>query len=468
VARIRRLTGGRAWAARLSALFVLAAIVALIVAVVPVLGADDDGVPDVIKVEEPLGGEGDDCSALVQDLGYPHLADLEDFRVENPQNDTFTDPVTGADFTLNGLVGGGKEFDWSTAHLVHAIVVKGGAKSVVYDYVEGISPPIPPGGPAPGPISSDEHLSAPDKDKGKGTFNVSHVSFCYELVVADISGTVWHDHDQNGVIGGTADEDAVETAGQKDWTINLYDSDGFVAFDTTDVNGDYSFPLQPVGETYTICEIRDPLSSQWGQSAVAGGNWQTRVCNGTEEEPDGHVITLTTLVDDADFGNFNTVNVTCGITIPDPPVGDHVITLPTFASGLCLKPPGEYVFEVYTRVDLKEVHDFKPLGGFEPDEVMHVTEVHVFSLEEDKEQETGRTLMYDDGKGEAEALLCLVNPIDPDTGELDPDLVGDEALEQSDGPSGGPHTTCIITFTKNSDDSTTFFLYSKIDGRRIY
>jgi hypothetical protein len=452
--------------ARLSGLFVLGAIIALIVAVLPAFGAAVD------KVEVPLGGQSDDCSALValEDpdepgvFPYAHLGalDLVDFRVENPQNDTFTDPVTGADFTLTGLVGGGKSFTWSTAHLVHAIVVKGGAKSVLYDYT------IIGGGQ--GPLSGDNNLEGPDKKNPEGpTFNVSHVSFCYELVVADISGTVFHDHDQDGVQDdGTDDPDSTKNPvedGLGGWTVTVYDSNGNVVATTstgdapgTAAHGTYLFQDLNAGQTYTVCQA-DPNGGQWGQTDV-GGTWSTSACGSGSEEDGGHVILLEADAT-ANFGNFLTVTAGCGSTVT---LGGNTITFPA-ANGLCDKSTEEYVIEIYIRgtgANAEQVVDFHPIDGSTSGNA-HLTEVLVWDI--DQNPDPGSVLKYDDGKGEAIALYCNHDPR-PLTAAS---VIG--LLPTGGTPPTGGHTTCIIESTEGpnaaGNDIRTDVLYSFLDGRRF-
>jgi hypothetical protein len=439
----------------------MAAIVALIVAVLPAFGAHVDPVP-----LPALGGQDDDCSA--ESVGYP--SPLEDFRIENPQDGTFTDPETGAQFVLD-VAGGDKSFDLkdSKGAAISAVVVKGGQKSVLYDFAVN----------AQGPITAHDGFVGPLKKEGRSqTFNVSHVSFCYELLVTDISGTVWHDNDQNGDIGDGIPNlplllaEPVESVLPR-WTVNLYDADGFVASDETDGSGGYSFQDLFIGETFTVCEVRENLPDQWAQSAVAGGNWTVGACGNGDEEPDGHVITLTSLVNDADFGNFMTVTAGCG---SDPlTLGGNTITFPS-AGPLCDKDTEEYVFESYIRFDgadgEEQVVDFHPIDGDTGGKTAKLVEVFVFSI---NEIQNFTTLMYNDiipivAANDRVALYCNHDPRDPDTGLLDEDLVP-PTMDVLPGPGtggaepDGSHTTCIIESVENADGSRTDTLYTEIDGR---
>ncbi|MCZ6462155.1 MAG: hypothetical protein O6705_07980 [Actinobacteria bacterium] len=448
MARIRRLTGARAWAARLSGLLVIAAIVALIVAVLPVFGSVVDP-PEIVE----LGGQGNDCSQPAIGYGNTH-----DFRIDNPLRgeNKYTDESTGAEFTLD-LAGNNKTFDLlgTSEATIYAFVVKGGQNSAFYDYFAILG----------NGVTADTDIRAPEKKNGN--FSVSHISICY-VQIGTISGKVWHDNDQDGVQDdGTDDQDGSKNPVEgllatPAWTINLYPDNG-PAQTTPATGGTYSFPNLPLGDTYTICEVAP--AGQWAQSNLSG----TVECTTGGEEPQGHVITLQADVADADFGNFETVFAGCGSVLD---LGGNTITFPP-TGPLCDKPNTEYVYETYIRgsgAEAEQVVDFHPLSGAAG--TAKLVEVFVWSI---NEIQNSTTLMYNDiipnvPANDRVALYCNHDPRDPDTGLLDEDLVP-PTMDVLPGPGtggaepDGSHTTCIIESVENADGSRTDVLYTEIDGR---
>ncbi len=452
MARIRRLTGARAWAARLSGLLVLAAIVALIVAGLPAqAGAGLPSGNGVVPTErDDLGGQTNDCFAVGTNAPF-------EFRIENPRDKSFTDPGPGgATFTLSGLgASADTEFGYFTPDaLVFDIVVKGGKKSTLFaNEAQGKA------------TNADTELHGPTKGNSTtNLFKVSHVSICYTTTFGTVSGAKWHDHDQNGVIGGGG-ENAVES-GVEGWTISAFaDNDSLVASTTTDANGDYTLALVP--GAYRICEeARPPAGGQTGWAQSAPDN---ATCDDLPGQSDGgHSVTVLDGVPDAgnNFGNFETVFADCGSTLT---LGGNVITFPP-EGPLCDKPNTEYVYETYVRANGDQVVDFTPLSGATG--TAKIIEVFVFSI---NEIQNSTTLMYNDiipivVANDRVALYCNHDPRDPDTGLLDENLVPPN-MDVLPGPGtggaepDGSHTTCIIESVENADGTRTDTLYTEIDGR---
>jgi hypothetical protein len=484
---------------------VLAAIIALIVAVLPVqagAGGATTGLNPVHPYEINLGGQPDDCDATISTTlddggnpegSYPGLGSpaANSFRIVNLSDGVavgggwiqHTDPIGGLVIEVNPNQGG-KTFDFrvDSGGSIADVIVNGGSNSTHFIYSRDI---VDPGSPAVveragAHETSDEGLHAPNKGRGGLTnyFSTSHAEFCYDTF-ATISGKVFHDNDQDGVQddgtpdpGPPVEQNPVEP-GQLGWTVRVYSNGTLVASTTpplpggTDANGSYSIPNVPVG-TYTICQ--EAPSGQWGQTDV-GGTWDPSKCGNSSEENGGHVITLS---GDAtvNFGNFMTVTKGCGDAIPDP-TGEHSITLPTEASGLCDKDsdpntpglqPAEFVLETYIRgsgAGAEQVHDFhaiEPVTGN-----AHVTEVHVWSIDQ---IQNSSTLMYDDGKGAGTQTALYCNH-DPTTGGV---LDANKVPPLGANPLPAGHTTCIITSTEGpnaaGNDTRTDTLYSLIDGRR--
>jgi hypothetical protein len=435
---------------------VLAAIAALVMAVLPVLAVHGPEIPPessfhhVTPTEVSLGGEGGDCEAVDADGEF-------ELRIENPQDGASIQANHGAftvTFTILDVykVGPNEFFDWTIDAAGTDLIVKGGSESAHYDYADedhGIG----------GSVQGDDKVHATEK-KGSRLHSVSHATVCYD-VVATISGKVWHDHDQDGTqdngVPATSEADEPDLVG---WTVRAYDSSGTEVASTdtnvpagTDADGEYSFPGLPIGEEYTICE--EAPSGQWYQSNLPGPPAPSECPAGVGadlhpgEEPQGHFIDLQGDEPNADFGNFNTVNVVCdGRTIGE---GEHAITLPSNAD-LCTKAQGEYVYETYEWADRTEVHDFGPIGG--GGGFIYVTEIHTWSIN----NEQGSTLSYNDDNllGDREALYC----------NFVPDNVPFVDLDDVTGLFPGNHTTCIIASTEDADGDRVDTLASRIDGRR--
>ncbi len=446
MATIKRLTGGRAWAARLSALLVLGAIVALVVAVLPAqAGGGPDSGNGVTPSEIEWGGGPGGCD-FIETEGLVDSVGQYELWISNPKDQTYTwthpdNPSITADFTLSNLSASEDFFlNYEVADAaVKQVIVNGGAKSALFD-----NPVL---------FTSDTLLHTQTKGGSPNLFKVSQTTFCFTLDFGTVSGVKYHDHDQNGEFGGTDPEDAVE-AGIQGWSISAFASDGSPAGGTTTAaDGSYTLAL-PVG-SFTICEAADVPTSigdlGWRESAPTAG----ADCSGfAGQAPVGYAVTVVKGVDNGnnDFGNFVTTLVGCGYT----GTGEHAITLPP-PGPLCTKNTVEYVLESYVRQNGEQVHDFHALE--ETTGIAYVTEFHTWSIG----QAQGSTLYYDDGDGPFEALYCEFVPAHVPFEEL-ADVTG----LFPDGGAGedGKHTTCIITSTEDADGNRVDTLASFIDGRR--
>jgi len=145
----------------------LALAAGLVFAVLPA-GAADGGAPSGLGVTPTvvaLGGQTGDCAAVGSTAQY-------ELRIVNPQNASYTDPVTGATFTLTVSAGQTLLGFTASGGAAADIVIKGGTKSTHYDYfAAGI-----------GSVASDTALHAPPK--GNTYYGVSHISLCYSTGVA--------------------------------------------------------------------------------------------------------------------------------------------------------------------------------------------------------------------------------------------------------------------------------------------
>lgn len=365
MAIIKRLTGGRAWAARLSVLVAVGALVGLIVAIVPALAGHSgtpipppSGVHGLTPIEVDLGGQPDDCSATEVGLGH-----LWDFRIEDPSTGTFIDTQSGFTVTFNLTVYkvAGEEFvDWSVIGAsVEGVIIKGGTNSAFYHYVPK--------------VSNDDAAHATLKSNGK-LHQASHTSFCYDIV-GTISGTKFHDNDTDG------EQDPSQEFGESGWTITAFDEDGIsVGSDTTDVNGDYTIENVSLGQTYTVCEatntsgLPDPGTNftwAWSQSDLKAAiypTWGSTDCFDAGlagQEAGGHEFLMNSSVSDIDFGNHTEATFNCllaDVTVvlsgaPDEPVA--TITIP----GGCNSVTFTSSFDIGTSDDADTWDQFVVFGG---------------------------------------------------------------------------------------------------------
>ena len=181
MATIKRLTGGRVWVARLSLLAAVGVIVGLMFAVVPVFASPGDDISPasgqgILPEEVDLGGQNNDCAAV-------ELGNLYDYRIADPATGSYTDSQSGFDVTFNltaRRVGGEDFLDYEVVGpgLVHAVVIKGGSNSALYDYLDPKY--IDTVAPVGVPVSSDTGTHATLKNNER-LFGVSHSSFCYEM-----------------------------------------------------------------------------------------------------------------------------------------------------------------------------------------------------------------------------------------------------------------------------------------------
>jgi len=270
-----------------SAIWVVLALVAGVLAVTAGTanagdGSDGESALGVHPEQVDLGGQPNDCDAVID--GRLPSAATNELRIENPQDGETYQDEDGVSFTLT--LRNDKELDWvlNGPAVVFDVIIKGGKKSNHYDY---------DGPEGPGGAVEDNLLHGPSK--GKGSFSISHTSFCYEDVVP-ASGTVFVDDNQNGVQDGVEGGDPLRV-------ITAYDGMSAVASATSDTNGDYTLLLEP-GSSYTICE---EASDDFVQTAPDPKN---ALCNAPVSETGGYTVTqIAAPVADLNFGN---APVICG------------------------------------------------------------------------------------------------------------------------------------------------------------
>jgi hypothetical protein len=156
----------RRWHALVGVIGVLAAV-GLILAVLPAgaaVGSDPSG-SGVVPLAVYLGGESGDCARV----GYTSASEL---LIPNPKNGVTYEGPGGAEFTLK-VYESDKYLDFTAGAGVAVVgaVVKGGNKSVWFDYL----------GSQIGPVAADKRLHGPGQSSTK-LYSVSHLTLCYESV----------------------------------------------------------------------------------------------------------------------------------------------------------------------------------------------------------------------------------------------------------------------------------------------
>lgn len=419
---------------RATVVVVLLALAAgLVFAVYPASGAGNvPSTQGVTPTTVSLGGQSGDCAAVGSQAQY-------EFRIVNPSTSTFTDPATGATFSL-AVTGGNQTLAFQVvgggAFTVDDLVVKGGTKSSHYDYIAAGKPVV----------TSDSNLHAPPK--GQTYYSISHISFCYDEAVADIGGHVWNDKDEDGT------QDAFE-GDQAGFLITATAPGKPTRTGTTDANGDYLIEDLPIGPTYTVCES-DPGASPpdgWVQSVPTQA-----VCTG--DTPKGYQFQLLADSLQNDFGNTHTVSDACGDARSVYEVGDDTISV-----SACTKEGDiEYVFETWEEVidgKLEQVVNFHPVPG-SCTNCGTASTIERLTWSIDKTQNS--VLRYDDdltdGVAPVDMLYCngdprSGNPADPYELGPNPSAVL---------PAG--HTSCLIESTERADETRVDWVFSEIDGYR--
>ena len=152
-------------------------------------------------------------------------------------------------------------------------------------------------------VTADGYLHPPAESVDKSgnptrLYSFSHVTFCFNLPTATVSGTVYRDANQNGKYDTGTD------SAQSGWTVNLYGSGSTpIKTFTTTGTGAYTFAV-PVSSstTYRICEVPPASSGIWAQSQPGSGAG----CTGSGEPANGYSFQATTpgsTFGPYDFGN---------------------------------------------------------------------------------------------------------------------------------------------------------------------
>lgn len=178
-----------------------------------------------------------------------------ELRVEPPSSGTYTDSATGFSVTLTVYnTPGGQAFDFTTdGGAVSDVYVKGGDYTNWYDYnshddTDGDDP-------ADGFLATgDTFLHGAVNDVNGRFYGLSHISFCYELVVPDIIELKKVDENGDPLAGATMQlwKDAVDTGTLVGECTTGTDGVGDCSF-TIDENGTYVGHEEAAPANYACC-----------------------------------------------------------------------------------------------------------------------------------------------------------------------------------------------------------------------
>ena len=285
-----------------------------------------------------------------------------------------------------------------------------------------------------------------------------------------ISGTVWNDQDQNGLISSTEPK-------LGGWTVRAYLTGTpprqlIATASPSDAAGQYSLRV-PGNASYVLCETSP--SGTWGQTTPGSGTSCSATYAGRTEEPNGgSVAVITSDLPDQNFGNVPTITVGCG----DTTTGTYNVELGTGSNGTCDKPgAGEYSFDTWTTGN-QTFFKFVPLGPG-TGKVL-VAEKLVGSYTPNPADPTPQTtLEYDDdlsnGYQGVEMPYCKFDPrtSDPDKTTITARPSNYATIEDYANavlPSGA--TSCVLEATQKVKAvgqptlDAVFYVFSKVDGGR--
>lgn len=286
-----RLLGGLGAAAALTMLVLLV--------VLPALAAPGDLIPPastagVTPTEFTLPSRDvQNCASFYPSGGAPAYA----FYIKDVHSGTYTDPATGATFTIdvappntgNPANGGGTWPYYNTYTYLSFTSTGAQIDDVgVYGANERTGAHYSYTGQPGGSVTSDGYLHA---DLVSGWWwhhqrttrldRLDDLEFCYGHYASQ-TVNVFDDANHNGQQDGGESPIA-----SPNWTLDLYDSsDTAVGSPVTTTNGSYTFSNLTVGATYTVCIVGQ---DGWEQTLPDTGG--TANCTGAGESPVGYTFT---------------------------------------------------------------------------------------------------------------------------------------------------------------------------------
>jgi SdrD B-like domain len=240
---------------------------------------------------------------------YSSGAPTYGFRIKDGTSKTYTDPASGATFTLKVNPGNpdstGKSWPAYANNTYFSFTSTGAA--IVDVGVDGADERDAArynySGVTGGFVTGDGYLHADaqktNSDGSTKTLDgLDDMSFCYNLATASVSGTVFRDANKN-----SANDDSAPLQG---WTVNLYKGTTLSNHATTAADGKYTFTVPVSTTAYTICEVPPTASTGWNQTQVGSA-----ACSGSGELVKGYSFQATIAGAKAtdDFGNYQTAPI---------------------------------------------------------------------------------------------------------------------------------------------------------------
>ena len=298
-----------------------------------------------------------------------------------------------------------------------------------------------PGGPAP----FDATVKQANDFNDGGDANIFNPAQALpqlkvETCAGTISGAIWNDQNEDKIKDSFEDAQIGEDlpGGSSPWTVKLYQRTAAGTYTeftgaplTTSANGAYQFANVPLNKYYVVC-VTQPAgdTGTWTQSTPTT---PVTKCAGTGGEPNGWgndaggnasgLAPFTTSQIGKDFGNVNTISVSC-----DAPSEDSVLEFNTESEtskytvwipeqAVCDKTegdPAEFVFEAYELDNLTRVANLHNTdSGAGPVTVVERMEWKFTGT--DQPDPANRSLKYDDTPPYGDVLedmqYCLIDPL---------------------------------------------------------
>ena len=250
--------------------------------------------PDsVTPTDVQTGGQDNDCS-----LFYPGGSTLHAFYIDNPKSKSYTDPATGAIFTLTvnptpstgwPAAANGKYLSFTTTGAaVVDVGINGGNDTTHYNYSRYL-------GQQYGFTRSDGFLHAGAQSvnsNGNPTqlYSYSHLAFCYGTSGV-ASGALFDDTTHNGV------KDTGE-GGLPNKTVRLYSGTNLAGSAVSGADGSYQLGTLTPGSTYRVCVVGTGSKETVPTTATPN----SAACTGSGESQVGYTATANTNLMGLNFG----------------------------------------------------------------------------------------------------------------------------------------------------------------------
>jgi hypothetical protein len=286
-----------------------------------------------------------------------------------------------------------------------------------------------------------------------------------------ISGTVWHDQDQDESI------DAAEPR-LGNWTVRAYASGTpprqlVATAAPSDATGFYSLSV-PGNASYVLCETSP--SGSWGQTTPDPGASCSTTYSPRTEEPNGIAVVVgTSNVSGQHFGNVPTITAGCG----DRTTGPYEVELGTGPNGTCEKPgDAEYSFETWTE-GTQTFFKFVPLSGGS-ETVLVAEKLQASYTPNPADQTPQTTLIYDDDLSDGfQGVEMPYCDFDPRSGDSDRTTIAPRnattyptIMDYANAVLPSGHTSCVLEATQKVKAAgqptldAVFYVFSAVDGGR--